>query len=592
MEAKKIKNLFKLITASNRFNNFLNHEFFVPNRPQTMNELYCEDFNSYKDILVTHSILVLAIFKEMILKKNAEDLNLAITDQAFQVLMGNLIQEDGTKYKLGSLTFEQKVEILELLRNKLLHGDYYIDGNNIVLNKQGITGTITIGDLTIMSDYLLAIEKFDLKSPNVRQMLMGKQQELDEPNNMETLDDLKEFTSKLYYIKFTDKPEEGYTRTNEYALVLDQLYSMIHTTKKRNPNLDIEDIYPMIRAYFSTAIEYLHIDITMEKIPVSSLDNYEMIEKAFLSAKKPLLNKLNSVQRKETMIHLTNGIVMAKDNDEMIIARALYNNIHLLLLLLTNEDIYDRSQYLHTHSLTYLDEMTIAALFNAFYCIYHYGLDEIYSKQGKTTLKDIASGECLNFAQFNFKKYKDKDMTTDISFSDFPAQLDALKRNVEKTKENALKAKEVLDNYKKKAKTPTEEVEQKLKSKLDEALAAHELAKTIFNNAKKFMKHDYKKHIENFNIVCHMRNSFAHGNVRIRPFTDGDVLKDARIVMQDIYQGKLTYYLNVRFDDLYQILSIHNMSIIFEFINRKMKSIGSKEELTIIKRKNNLTFKK
>jgi len=592
METKKLNNLFKLIKTSIEFNNFLNHEFLVPNHPQTTNELRSTNISDYKDIIATHAILILAIFKEMIIKKNSEDLNLSITEQAFQTLMGNLIQEDGTKYKLGSLTFEEKVEILELLRNKLLHGDYYIDDNTIILNKQGITGTITIGDLIQMSNYLLVIEKFDLRSPNVRQMLMGNKNELDEPNNMETLEDLKEFTSKLFYIKFTDHPEEGYSRTNEYALVLDQFYSTISQTKKRYLNKDIEEIYPMIKAYFSPAIEELHMNITMEKIPISTIENYEMIEKAFLSAKKPLLNRINSVQRKETTIRLINSIVMSKDNDEMIVARALSNNIQLLLMLLTNQDIYDRTQYYQSQSLAYLDEMTIAALFNTFYCLYHYGLDEIYSKQGKTTLKDIASGECMNFAKLDLSLYEDKDMTTDISFGDFESQLEALERNVEKTKNNVSSAKQALDNYKKKAKSPTPEAEQRIKDRLDKALDEYEQAKRIYKEAKRFMKKDYKKHIENFNIICHIRNSFAHGNVRILPFTEGDILKDAKIVMQDIYQGKLTYYLKIRFDDLFQILSEQNGKIIFDFVNSKLKNIGSKEELAIIKRKNNLTFKK
>ena len=78
-----------------------------------------------------------------------QQISLNIYEKAFDILMSNLCQEDGNKYKLGDMSFDSKKEIFDLIRNKLLHGDYVIDleGYKVILNDKGVTGSIDIIDL-------------------------------------------------------------------------------------------------------------------------------------------------------------------------------------------------------------------------------------------------------------------------------------------------------------------------------------------------------------------------------------------------------------------------------------------------------------
>jgi len=209
MESKKLQNAQTLIRTSYAFNNFLNFEFYVP---EQLGSTYQLDRNGtkeeYKSLIITHAILLLSVFKERLLKKDEDNsLSLKISAPAFDSLMGNLIKEDGTSYKIGDLPFQEKIDVLETLRNKLLHGDYYVDNDTIILNNKGITGSITLDELTRMCVLLLPSENFKLKGPNTRPMVDTTQQNIEKENKKKNIKDLKTYMSEVYYLRFIDLPE-------------------------------------------------------------------------------------------------------------------------------------------------------------------------------------------------------------------------------------------------------------------------------------------------------------------------------------------------------------------------------------------------
>ena len=114
---------------------------------------------------------------------------------------------------------------------------------------------------------------------------------------------------------------------------------------------------------------------------------------------------------------------------------------------------------------------------------------------------------------------------------------------------------------------------------------AEKEAKELYEKAKRFMEKDYHKHIKNFNIIAHIRNAFAHGNVRIKPYVKGDTLKEQKIEIQDIYEGALTYYLTIRYDDFYQLVMSPNIDIMRDFIDTKIEKLKEKEKTAPTKSK-------
>ena len=586
MESKKLQNAQTLIRTSYAFNNFLNFEFYVP---EQLGSTYQLDRNGtkeeYNSLIITHAILLLSVFKERLLKKDEDNsLSLKISAPAFDSLMGNLIKEDGSSYKIGDLPFQEKIDVLETLRNKLLHGDYYVDNDTIILNNKGITGSITLDELTRMCVLLLPSENFKLKGPNTRPMVDTTQQNIEKENKMKNLKDLKTYMSEVYYLRFIDLPEEGYERTIEYAHTLSDFYTLITNIKRTYPSIPIEEIFKREYARYTTILDNLHIQISYEKIPVPKTEYYNRIETLFLKNQKTFFNQLTPIERRATMQKIAMGILTEKDDDELIIANAIYNNMSTLIAYTHNINVY-AVPLMQAHSFTYLDEMTVAGLMNAFYCIYHYGLDEIYSKQGSTSLKEIASGEWLNFARLKLDWFDDDDMTIDVSFADFPNQLEALRKAPIDLAARTEIAKRNLEGYRRSAAKKTEAKEQQLMDAVTACEQAEKEAKELYEKAKRFMEKDYHKHIKNFNIIAHIRNAFAHGNVRIKPYVKGDTLKEQKIEIQDIYEGALTYYLTIRYDDFYQLVMSPNIDIMRDFIDTKIEKLKEKEKTTPTKSK-------
>lgn len=579
METKKLKNAQNLLRLSYGFNNFLNHEFLVQRNTSTTYQLNGNGTKEeYKNILITHAVLMLSVFKEKLLNKDEEEnLKLRIADEAFNTLMGNLIQADGTKYKIGDLPFDEKIEVLEILRNKLLHGDYYIDGETIILNNNGITGTIKIDDLVRMCVYLLATSNFKLHGPNVRPMVMSSKDNVEKDNRLQSLNQLRTYLSKAYYYRFIDLPEPGYERTVEYANTLTRFFEELTSDKQENEGLTIEEIFEKTKTKFAEQLKKHHITINLESTPIPETDCYNRIETLFQKNKKQFFNKMSPLERRQYMLQAAMSVLIEKDDDELVIANAIYNNMKILYAYIHNKNLY-RVGLNQQQSITYLDDMTVAGLFNAFYCIYHYGLDEIYSNQGNTSLKGIANGEFLNFARLQLDLYDDDHMTYDVSFADFPNQLLALEKKVKEAEARYELAKTQLDGYYKSATKKSDKAEQNIMDMIESCKDKYEKTKKTYEEAKRFMTKDYHKYVRNFNIIAHMRNSFAHGNVRIKPFIKGDTLKDQTITMKDIYQGALTYYLHIRYEDLYQLVMSPNIDIMREFISNRIEAIEEKKK--------------
>jgi hypothetical protein len=86
------------------------------------------------------------------------------------------------------------------------------------------------------------------------------------------------------------------------------------------------------------------------------------------------------------------------------------------------------------------------------------------------------------------------------------------------------------------------------------------------------MDNQFEKYVKNFNIISHIRNAFAHGNVRILPYVKGDPLLDRDIAISDIYEGRDTYSIVIKYKDFRQLMEESNLRYIMLFLDYKLKS--------------------
>lgn len=583
MIEKKIRNCYDYIRTSLAFSNYLNQEMYVTSfklGEGTFYNLLLNPYEKYGKTIITHAILLLSLFKEETLKKDeADKLNLYINGKAFDELMGNLIQPDGTKYKLGSLTVDDKKEALEIIRNKLLHGDYYIENDTIYLCKEGITGEINVDDLLKTCLFLMQISKYKLVGENSRPMVLCKKETIEKEERLETDKDLKRLMQNAYFVEFFDEPEEGYERTIEYNKVLDRFYKAVSNRNDIIKKHTFKNAIDIIINEHKEELKRQHIKLRYEIKPVAQTTEYPQIKQFFISNNKHF-DHMNTVEKRAFMVLSTMNILDNNNNDYLATSHAILNNIKALCAY-TQMVHPELVEYNVRQSVTYPDDMTIAALFNAFYSIYHYGLDEIYSNGiASTPLREIASGKYLNFAKLKLDAYYDPAMTIEATFSDFPNQLISLQTAVDKAKTKRDNAVNSYNAYKIHSKTKSDEKTFKMLKQVSDAEEEYKTAQEIYKKAEEFMNNDFNEYVKNYNIISHMRNSFAHGNVRIKPYVTGDPLLDQEIVMQDIFKGNCTYSLRVKFIELHKLLEAPNAKIMLDFIASKLPQPVKKEEHT------------
>lgn len=530
----------------------------------------------YKFCIITHSILLLSMYKEEITNKDeTKKVELKIPDSVFTKLMGDLIITNGEKYKLGSIDIETKSEILELIRNKLLHGDYYIEDEQIVLVSNDVTGSIKLTDLFIMCKNLRGTISYKETDPEYRPMLIYKEEHNKANKSVRSITDLKRIFKKTYFIEFEEEPLPGYKRDVEYVNVLLEFYEDLYRRESLEQKSIKKHVKDLIEEY-KPKFEKHHIKFSYKISRVVKTKIYPQLEKIFIANYPKLIGKSDK-EIKKILLKIASNLLQEKTNPKTCLTAAIYNNINYLTnYILDNKTELNKITY--SSSFTSIDDMTITSLINMFYTTYHYPLDEILSNGANTALKNIASGDNLDFSQLEIDYLDDPDMTIDVKFADFPNHLTHMQNHIPELAEKTFK---LYQSYTKfiKSKAYEDEVRRNIvetnllnsKNELDEEIKKAEIAEIFMNN-------NYEKYIRNYNIIAHIRNALAHGNIKLRPYIAGDTFEDRELIIEDIYQGKMTYRKVVKVREFIQLFSGLNTKLVEETIITRYLKIKSEED--------------
>ena len=573
----KILNAFEYFHASSTFSIFLIDNEFDRFDPTYLDQ---NDKEVYVKLLVTHSALLLALFKEEIMTKDdSRNISLNIFEKAFDALVSNLYQEDGDKYKIGDMSFDSKKELFDLIRNKLLHGDYVIDlnGYKVILNDKGITGSIEIIDLVETCKALCSSQECKLSEENKRTMTITKKSILESGPNLFNQSQLKKYMKDVYVIVFADKPMEGFQRDSKYAHTLASYYKTIQESKEYYEKHSIKNAVEILHRICLPYLRDAHIDLSYEIMPATQIEEFNRVKKYYL-ANRLFLDNLDNVSRRIYMNQVVSNIIYAKYTDYSVIAAALLNNISMLAAYVSDVP-FSEIKYIELASNTYIDDMSIAAVFAQFYACYHYELDEIYSNGVGTSLKDVANGTYLDFSQLDLEGLYDEGMTIDNGFNDFSNQLERLEKSLEKISTRKEGAETAYRNYLAKCKNPKADAESRLLANIEALINEYNDAYTTYEQAQEFMNSRYDKYVKNYNIISHIRNAFAHGNVRIMHHTSGDTLNDRVLVIEDNYDGVNTFKLVITYKEFDILFRQDNLDLIYNFIRSKVETIAKNKGL-------------
>ena len=573
MQDEKILTIYDLFQASGAFLSFL-----IDNKFDRTDATFLDKYPKgvYVKMLVTQSALLLGLFKEKIITKDGDNFKLNIFQFAFDKLMTNLYYEDGEEYKIGSLTYNSKLEVLDALRNKLLHGDYVIDtdDNTILLNHRGLKGSITVDALVESCSLLCGSHACNLDKPNTRTMVFKNENIFDKFTDISKKTQLKSFMREVQVIKVTDKPKEGYTRNPVYVTVMNQFFGTLKNVVKFMELLRLTKICEITKEQFIPYFQAANIDCNIYVTTMADLPEYSEVSKYF-SNNREYLDSLSIENKRKKLVRYASNVLHEKHMDYGIMMTALMNNIRFLSSYINNQDL-SNVEYMVDTSETYVDDMSIAALFNHFYCTYHYGLDEIYSNGVGTSLRGIAEGRYLDYSKLQLDGFDDPSMTIDNGFNDFENQLERLEKGIEVFERRKEGAESGYNAYLEHVSEPDEAKVERLLGNIDTRKKEYEEEQGTIEKAKDFMNTRYNAYVRNYNIIAHIRNAFAHGNVKISSHISGDTLLDRKIVIDDIYNGESTYKVVVTYKDFFKLFNNYNTDILFGFVDKRAREVAKK----------------
>jgi hypothetical protein len=562
IDEKKLINNYYLLRTSLHFYNFLYRDEFDRENAKILDNIPKEHYNK---IIVTQCALMISLYKDKYLVKN----NLNINETGLNLLLEPIIGLDNT--------LEEKMDALNNLRHKLLHGDYYISKDLVILNNNGVETSIKIDDLCDSCSFMFVTNETLKTELNERTIISIKTDIIKKYGRINSLDDLRKVSRNIDVLEFTDEPEKGYERTDDYACVLESFY--LELSDQIFGNKTIYNRVGLIKNKYNKKFKENHINLSFKLKKADNLETFNIIKKVYLD-NKDYFDKLSVIEQYETLSRLV--YTHAVDDKTALFFGALVNNVELLNTYRKRDDADISGINYQRVSIYYIDDMTIAAALGAFYGIYHYGLESILSKN--LNLKQILNNETLDFSKLDMTIANDPKMDKTVSKKRFESEYEGLKNKIIIAEKSLDASKNKYTNYKEKARKKSINTEIKLLKEIREK--ANELKKTkkLLEQAEEFLNDKCDSFSLNYNIISHLRNAIAHGNVYIHAHEAGDTLNDRIIEFDDIHEGRSTYKLKIKYIDFIKLLEKRNVSVIMNYLNTLMVPINKKEKL---EKKNN-----
>lgn len=469
-------------------------------------------------------------------------------------LYGNLLEksvlniankvDDG--YEIYNYKFKDLGSLVATLRNKIAHGDFLLDlpHNKIILLIEQKEVKINITKLTnfiisLFQQYLKNRKVFEYKRSFLSFNKCNKNRKEPIRNDSE----IRNIIKNIENIKFTLK------RKNQKPIeksVLDKFeiaYSMFQKDQKQihisNLKKELDSDYELImeKTYYDKDLEPT-ITYLKEHFP-KNLDYEGQIYYIILELNKNYDSLISN---------LNNLILLSTLNKHQT------SNIDKLKQEISNK--YDTIVYFSNNNLV----STSISMFNA---LFSYGFDDYY--KDSLEFKNL-SNSSLDYSLLDLSLLNPTLVNPNISILDDNNQkLNGLIKDFNNLKE---KKKNCINNLKnvsqnnntlaiKKINENLKEIENNIATKKEQL---NELKQYIQNLQSYINKN--KLHLTNKAIIEGIRNSIAHGNYEIE-----NNFNETKIIFTDLYEGVVTFKLEVKLLDFINTLEI-NENVIKQYITK------------------------
>ena len=523
------------------------------------------DEKSINLLKVGYATFALLLWKDEIIKKDSEyNLSTTVVEEILDEHI-NIITNKKNIWSIGQIEFTSSLDLLNVLRNKLAHGDYQIKENEIILEINDKIGSVNIDrllDLTIQLDQNLSL--IQKQKENTVGMIRNKNAL--ENINIKTKSDLDKALSNMSYIEIKEQPRKLCLRTKEYIALAINLKKVVKTSIQNLRKVDNLTSVPKLKFL----LEQVNMDAKVTETMSTDLEATEKARKMYVSR----INEMKAIspimQQKYLAFWLQEAI--KKEMQKKSISFGIVNNEVLLKELKKNPNrnlinIIEQNKF--GPLLTVENEKTVltAYLIN-FYFTYIYALDNILNEKNKEDIRDIVENKAFDFSKLDLSGIKNQMNIETKNFSNFEGQTNKLDSDILNLDTRIYKLQNIIDSLKN---VIVSHPERKIiydKNILiqEEALSKRDYIIGLKERVKKYYKEDLLRYKKNRAIIEHIRNSIAHGNISLNIFNENYTLEDALLTFNDEHDGKTTT-IQLTLKEFETLFSNENIKTILDFIN-------------------------
>lgn len=526
------------------------------------NDLDAKSINLLK---VGYATFALLLWKDEIIKKDSEyNLSTTVVEEILDEHI-NIITNKKNIWSIGEIEFTSSLDLLNVLRNKLAHGDYQIKENEIILEINDKIGSVNIDrllDLTIQLDQNISL--IQKQKENTVGMIRNKNAL--ENINIKTKNDLDKALSNMSYIEIKEKPRKLCLRTKEYIALAINLKKVVKTSIQNLRKVDNLTSVPKLKFL----LEQVNMDAKVTETMSTDLEATEKARKMYVSRINEMRAMSPIMQQKYLAFWLQEAI--KKEMQKKSISFGIVNNEVLLKELKKNPNrnlinIIEQNKF--GSLLIVENEKTVltAYLIN-FYFTYIYALDNILNEKNKEDIRDIVENKAFDFSKLDLSGIKNQMDIETKNFSNFEGQTNKLDSDILNLDTRIYKLQNIIDSLKN---VIVSHPERKIiydKNILiqEEALSKRDYIIGLKERVEKYYKEDLLRYKKNRAIIEHIRNSIAHGNISLNIFNGNYTLEDALLTFNDEHDGKTTT-IQLTLKEFETLFSNENIKTILDFIN-------------------------
>lgn len=529
------------------------------------------DEKSINLLKVGYATFALLLWKDEIIRKDSEyNLSTTVVEEILDDHI-NIITNKKNVWSIGEIEFSSSLELLNVLRNKLAHGDYKIKDDEIIFEINKKTGSVNIDkllDLTIQLDQNLSL----IQKQKENTVGIIRNNNALENIYIKTGSDLDKALENMSYVEIKEKPKSLCLRTREYIALSINLKNTVKASVQNQRRVDNLTESPKVKFL----LDQVNMSALVTETNSKDLEATKKARKMYMSRINEMSSMPPMMQQKYLAFWLQEAI--KKEMQKKSISFGIANNEVILKELKKNPNrdlinIIEQNPF--GPLLIVENEKTIltAYLIN-FYFTYIYALDNILNEKNKEDIRDIVENKAFDFSKLDLSGISNQADIETKDFSNFEGQISKLDSDILNLDTRIYKLQNVIESLKCVIESHPERkpIYDKNISIQEEALSKREYVIGLKNRCKKYYEDDLPRYKKNRAIIEHIRNSIAHGNISLNIFNGNYTLEDVLLTFNDEHEGKkVTIKLTLK--EFETLFSDENIKAILDFINPQEDTI-------------------